>query len=129
MSKARVEPLALDVVRAVEQALPGRYQALVTLAAGTGLRQGECLGLTTDRVDFLRRVVTVDQQLVTVVGREPFLAPPKTSASVRAVPLPQAVLDALAAHLAAYPATVWCSPTSMAGRSAGLRSGRCGALP
>jgi len=55
-------------------------------------------------VDFLRRVVTVDRQLVTVVGREPFLAPPKTSASVRAVPLPQAVLDALAAHLGAYPA-------------------------
>ena len=44
--------------------------------------------------NFLRRVVTVDRQLVTVVGREPFLAPPKTSASVRTVPLPQAVLDA-----------------------------------
>jgi integrase len=104
VSKARVEPLPLQAVRAIEEALPGRYQALVTLAAGTGLRQGECLGLTADRVDFLRRVVTVDQQLVTVVGREPFLAPPKTSASVRAVPLPQAVLDALAVHLAAYPA-------------------------
>ena len=104
VSKARVQPLPLDTVRALEKALPGRYQALVMLAAGTGLRQGECLGLTMDRVDFLRRFVTVDQQLVTVVGREPFLAPPKTSASVRAVPLPQAVLDALAAHLAAYPA-------------------------
>ena len=42
-------------------------------------------------------------KLVSVVGREPFLAPPKTSASVRTVPLPQAVLDALAAHLAAHP--------------------------
>jgi integrase len=104
VSKARVEPLPLPVVRALEAALPGRYRALVTLAAGTGLRQGECLGLTVDRVDFLRRVVTVDRQLVTVVGREPFLAPPKTSASARTVPLPQAVLDALAAHLAAYPA-------------------------
>jgi integrase len=104
VSKARVEPLPLPVVRALEDALPGRYRALVTLAAGTGLRQGECLGLTVDRVDFLRRVVTVDRQLVTVAGREPFLAPPKTSASVRTVPLPQAVLGALAAHLAAYPA-------------------------
>jgi integrase len=103
VSKARVEPLPLDVVRALEDALPGRYRALVTVAAGTGLRQGECFGLTVDRVDFLRRVVTVDRQLVTVAGREPFLAPPKTSASVRTVPLPQAVLDALAAHLAAYP--------------------------
>jgi integrase len=89
-----VEPLPLDVVRALEDALPSRYRALVTAATGTGLRQGECFGLTVDRVDFLRRVVTVDRQLVTVVGREPFLAPPKTSASVRTVPLPQAVLDA-----------------------------------
>ena len=94
VSKARVEPLPLDVVRALEDALPSRYRALVTAATGTGLRQGECFGLTVDRVDFLRRVVTVDRQLVTVVGREPFLAPPKTSASVRTVPLPQAVLDA-----------------------------------
>ena len=28
-------------------------QALVTLAAGTGMRQGECFGLTVDRVRFL----------------------------------------------------------------------------
>jgi integrase len=104
VSKARVEPLPLHVVRALEDALPGRYRALVTLAAGTGLRQGECFGLTVDRVDFLRRVVTVNRQLVTVAGREPFLAPPKTTASVRVLPLPQAVLDALAAHLAAYTA-------------------------
>ena len=45
-------------------------------------------------MDFLRRVVTVDRQLVTLVGREPFLAPPKTSASVRTIPLPQADFDA-----------------------------------
>ena len=33
-------------------------QALVTLAAGTGMRQGECFGLTVDRLDLLRREVT-----------------------------------------------------------------------
>lgn len=104
VTKARVEPLPIGTVRALELALPARYRALVTLAVGTGMRQGECLGLTVDRVDFLRRTATVDRQLVTVPGREPFLAPPKTSASVRAIPLPQIVLDALAAHLAAFPA-------------------------
>jgi integrase len=103
VTKARVEPLPIETVRAIGRALPARYRALVTLAAGTGMRQGECLGLTVDRVDFLRRTVTVNRQLVTVPGREPFLAPPKTSASVRAIPLPQIVLDALAAHLAAFP--------------------------
>jgi integrase len=53
VTKARVEPLPIETVRAIELALPARYRALVTLAVGTGMRQGECLGLTVDRVDFL----------------------------------------------------------------------------
>ena len=68
------------------------------------MRQGECFGLTVDRVRFLERTVTVDRQLVTVQGQAPTLAPPKTPASNRTIPLPQVVVDALAAHLAAFPA-------------------------
>jgi integrase len=105
VTPARVEPLPLAIVRAVEAELPARYRALVTLAAGTGMRQGEALGLTVDRVDWLRRSVTVDRQLVTVPGREPYLGPPKTPASVRVIPLPQTVIDALAVHLAAFPSS------------------------
>ena len=58
------------------------------------------LGLTVDRVDFTRRMLTIDRQLVTIAGREPFLAPPKTPASVRQVPMPTFVAEALAAHMA-----------------------------
>ena len=36
---------------ALADAVPERYRALVVLAAGTGLRQGECFGLVDDRVD------------------------------------------------------------------------------
>jgi hypothetical protein len=46
----------------------------------------------------------VDRQLVTVQGHPPELAPPKTQASNRTIPLPRVVADALAAHLAAFPA-------------------------
>ena len=99
-----VEPLPVEAVEALAAAVPDRYRGLVVLAAGTGLRQGECLGLTVDRVDFLRRTLRVDRQLVLVAGAEPGLGPPKTAASHRTIPLPQVVLDALAAHLAAYPA-------------------------
>jgi len=101
--RQQIEPLPTETVWALVEAVPPRYRALVILAAGTGMRQGEALGLTVDRIDFLRRVVRVDQQLLSVPGREPFLAPPKTAASVRTIPLPQVVIDALAAHLAAYP--------------------------
>lgn len=103
--RERVEPLALDVVRSLEDAVPDRYRALVTLAAGTGLRQGEAFGLQVDRVDFLRGTLTVDQQLVLLAGAAPYLAPPKTEASVRVIPLPRVVVDALAAHLAAWPSS------------------------
>jgi integrase len=100
----RVTPLATERVEALIAAMPERYRALVTLAAGTGLRQGECFGLELDRVDFLRRTLRVDQQLVTMPGKPAYLAPPKTPSSYRIVPLPQVVVDALAAHLAAFPA-------------------------
>jgi len=55
------------VRRLVEHA-PERLHALVVLAAGAGLSSGERLGLTVDRVDFLRREVRVDRQLVDVSG-------------------------------------------------------------
>jgi integrase len=99
----RVEPLATDKVEALIAAMPERYQALVVLAAGTGLRQGEAFGLEVGGVDFLRRTLEVRQQLVTMPGKPPYLAPPKTPSSYRTVPLPQVVVDALAAHLAAFP--------------------------
>ena len=80
-TKARVDPLATEVVLALADAVPDRYRALVILSAGSGMRQGECFGLTVDRIDFLRRTLLVDRQLVTISRRPPFLAPPKTAAS------------------------------------------------
>jgi len=67
----------------------------------TGIRQGEALGLTLDRVDFLRRQIRIDRQLQTITGQPPSFVPPKTAASVRVIPLPRVALDALAAHVAA----------------------------
>jgi integrase len=100
----RVEPLPTERVEALIAAMPERYRALIVLAAGTGLRRGEAFGLEVEVVDFLRRTLEVRQQLVTMPGQAPYLAPPKTPASYRAIPLPQVVVDALAAHLAAFPA-------------------------
>ena len=72
------------------------------LAASTGMRQGEVLGLTVDRVDFLRKVVRIDRQLVTLQGHAPELAAPKTEASRRTIPLPTAAVEALARHVEQY---------------------------
>lgn len=103
--KRRIEPLPVEAVAAIQLELPERARAAVTLAAGAGLRQGEVFGLTVDRIDFLRRQLTVDRQLVTPQKGDPRLGPPKTEASNRTIPLPRLVVDCLAEHLARWPAT------------------------
>ncbi|WP_017239529.1 tyrosine-type recombinase/integrase [Streptomyces sp. SS] len=110
--KAEIVPLHPDAVRALIEAAPDRYRAMILLAAASGLRQGEVFGLETDCVDFLRREVVVRQQLVTPdkgdqeETPESYLGEPKTHESYRTVPLVGAAVDALAAHLQQYPAAL-----------------------
>jgi integrase len=103
--RAKVVPPTTEQVGAARAAMPAGLRALVTFVAGTGVRQGEAFGLTVDRLDMLRREVTIDRQLVGLDGVRPRFGPPKTAASNRTIPLPQVVVDSLAAHLAAYPPT------------------------
>jgi integrase len=84
-------------VLTLASAMPDRYALLVLLGAGTGLRQGEAFGLTLDRVNADDGMLTVDRQVI-VANRRPILAPPKTSASVRDVPMPVFVQEAIAEH-------------------------------
>lgn len=51
-------------IAALADAAPKRYRAIILAGAGLGLRPGELFGLTVDRVEFLKRRVRVEQQLV-----------------------------------------------------------------
>lgn len=99
----KVVPLTVDEVFAIADEMPERYRAMVILAAGTGMRQGEVFGLTLDRVKFLERKVIVDRQLRDVVDGKPVFGPPKTPTSDREIPLPSVVADALAEHVEKFP--------------------------
>ncbi len=94
-----VEPLPAKSVIALAEAMPARYALAVWLGAGAGLREGEALGLTAARVDFLRRRVHVEEQLQGVNGAEPTLCPPKTRASRRVVSVDDVVLEAVTSHM------------------------------
>jgi integrase len=95
-------PIETERLRRLIDAAPDHVRAMIVLGAGAGLRKAEVFGLTLDRVDFLRREVRGDRQLAgTDAEDEPRFGAPKTGASVRTVPLPQAVVDELAAHVAA----------------------------
>lgn len=89
---------------AVRAALPEEYRALVSVAAGLGLRQGEAFGLAVEDVDFLGGVVHVVRQVKLLQRHRPVFAPPK-GGKERDVPLPESVAFALAAHLKHHPAT------------------------
>lgn len=96
-----VIPLQTEQVSALRAAVPHELRALVTFAAGTGMRQGEVFGVTRDRLrlDGPAPVVIVDRQLITLPGATTAFGPLKTAASRRIIPLPRVVVAALSEHV------------------------------
>ena len=85
-------PKVLDAVRDT------RYYLPILLAMAAGLRRGELLGLTWQHVDLSDGKLYIRQQWNRKDDGTWGLVPVKTKASVRDVPIPQDVADALAAH-------------------------------
>ena len=92
--------MSIEQVDALLAATAEPFKAAIVIGAGLGLRQSEAAGLTVDRVNFLRRSVTVDRQWQQATGSSAgAFTSPKTEASTRIVPADQWVLDHLAAHI------------------------------
>lgn len=68
--------------------------AVLAIAVGMGLRQGEILGLRWQDIDLERRTLKVQRALQRVYGRSQ-LVDPKTSRSRRTLPMPSLVHSAL----------------------------------
>ncbi|MGI5249962.1 tyrosine-type recombinase/integrase [Actinacidiphila glaucinigra] len=100
-SVTRVRPWTAEQVFAVRAALPERYQAVVDIGCGCGLRQGEIFGLAVEAVRFESAWLHVACQVKVVNGHLVF-APPKRGKE-RNVPLPQHVGHALRRHQETYP--------------------------
>jgi integrase len=94
LDKPVVVPLPASAVSALAAAMPPRYELAVWLAAGAGLREGEALGLTVPRVEFLARRLVIVEQMQNKV-----LSPLKTRASRRVIPVDDIVLNAVTAHM------------------------------
>lgn len=92
----RVVPLTIDQVARLAGEMPERTRAMVITQAGLGLRIGELLALRLEHVDFLRRTVRIEVQLLGATRQRGDV---KTPRSRRTIPLPQVVADELAAHL------------------------------
>lgn len=90
----------VEQLELVEAGLPAPYRRIVAVGAGTGLRLGEALGLTEDRVDLVRGTVRVNRQLG---PRGPGFVPPKSPKSTRTIPIGQHTVGVLAAQLREFP--------------------------
>ncbi len=80
-------------------AVPPEHRGIVCVAAGCGLRWGECAGLSWVAVDLDTAEVRVRQVAVELAGRIDVRPYPKTRAGRRRVPMPAFTVDALRARL------------------------------
>jgi len=99
--RKEIEPVPLETIEALADAIDPRYRAALLLAAYGSLRAGEIGGLRVQDIDFLRRSVTVNQAVRTVKGK-PGIAAPKTDAGRRRIAIPQFLAEELSLHMEAY---------------------------
>jgi integrase len=142
--RKEIKPLSNETVAALVAAAAPRYRAMVLLAAGSGLRHGELVGLELKDLDLVKGEVHVRQQAVRLDAGDPYIGPPKTDASYRTMPLAKTVTEALSEHVRRFPpsASNWstrpirgshggaerslCSPTATVGPSAVAADRECG---
>lgn len=82
--------------QAILEAAPSAYRAAIALGMA-GLRVGEVIGMTADRIDLPARSVTVDRQLQRL-GNENVLTTPKAE-KVRTIVVPSVVVMELRRHV------------------------------
>ena len=78
VDRGPVDPLSVDDVAALVRHAPPDLSAAIVLGAGTGLRQGEAMAVTADRVDWSRRNLRVDRQVWTPRKAPATVAMPKS---------------------------------------------------
>ena len=63
----------------------------------TGMRSGECLGLTWKDIDFENKTISINHNLADVAGKH-YLTTPKTQSSIRVIGMSDALADILKAQ-------------------------------
>nr|WP_325246195.1 site-specific integrase [uncultured Oscillibacter sp.] len=89
---------ATDAKKLMELVAPySAFNTIIKLLLLTGLRSGEALGLTWDKIDFENKTIFVDKTLTYVPGHY-FLSTPKTPMSIRKIVIDDATVQMLQEH-------------------------------
>jgi integrase len=89
--------LTLEQLNSLLAQISSRYAAAVVIAAMTGLRQGEILGLKWADVDLENKKLRVERSIVQI-GKQIYEMDPKTESSRRTIALPQRVVTSMREH-------------------------------
>ena len=114
--KAPERPIAsIPQVFEIAEVIEPRFRAMVLVGAFVGLRLGEMLALTRERIDLLHGRIKVVEQYQELKDGTHILGPPKSDAGIRTVAIPAMLKPELEAHLATYAAPgkqglVFCGP-------------------
>lgn len=72
-----------------------KYCDAMTVLLGTGLRISELCGLTMSDLDFRKRIISIDHQLLNETGVGYYIEQPKTENGIRQLPMTEDVFQAL----------------------------------
>lgn len=98
-AQVEMEPLTkADAMKVLAVAADMRNGARWSVALALGLRQGEALGLTWDRVDLENKQIQVRQALARITGKGLVLGDVKSRAGRRTIALPEKLVVELRAH-------------------------------
>lgn len=96
-----IEPATLHELAAIVDTMPGKYKAMVLLAAWCQLRFGELIALDRSHVDRKNGVIKV-RRGVTWVDGKPVVGGPKSSAGKRDVHIPPHLMPVVVDHIREY---------------------------
>jgi integrase len=99
-TKLDITVLSAEEIAELAAAMPAWCRSWVWVAAYTGLRWSEMIGLQRRDVDPLRRTITVRRQIVEVSSRFEGFGEPKTAAGRRTIDVPRFLCEILEEQLA-----------------------------
>jgi integrase len=100
VARSPERPIAsVEEVMALADVIDERYRLAVFLGTFAGLRLGELLALTRERVDLEEKTVRVVEQLQELADGGYIVGPPKSAAGRRVIALPGFMVAEIARHL------------------------------
>lgn len=107
VEKAPIEIFSDDEIKLLKSSLDGhRYKCIILMALGTGLRQGELLGLKWTDINMNTCELKVERSLkqVNIIAADgskeykTIIQTPKSKTSIRTVPIPSALIPIIKEH-------------------------------